>query len=348
MEPLQSSEEVFEIAFGYMKSKALFAGLHLGVFDALGDEWRSLGELRQATGAEDRGLVTLLTALVAIGLLEQSGGCDGEVRRYRNAPASRAMLVGGESGGFGEYCRRQIDRQMYPFLHNLADVLRGCRDTVPFRDYETWFGDAAEASLYSESQHAASLPAAALLDAVVDLSGARRLLDVGGGSGAFSISLCRSHPDLRATIIDFPHVVEVGRRFVVEAGLDERIDFLSGNALDLEWPSGQDAVLFSYVSGSVAEEGVRELYRRAGRALDAGGRVIVHDFMVDDDRSGPSLPALWALQHVVFTPGGVSLTPGFVTGALREAGLEDASVRSFVPGMTRVAIARKPVLAGSG
>jgi len=341
MDPLQSPEDVFDIAFAYMRSKALFAGLHLGVFDALGDEWGSLDELCRATGAEKRGLSTLLTALVAIGLLEQRGGGDDAARRYRNAPASRAMLVGGASGGFGDYCRRQVDRQMYPFLHNIADVLRGRRDTVPFRDYETWFGDADEASLYSESQHAASLPAAALLGAVVDLSGARRLLDVGGGSGAFCISLCRDHPDLRATLIDFPNVVEVGRRFVADAGLEQRIDFVCGNALEVDWPAGNDTVLFSYISGSVAAEGVRDLYRRAWRALDAGGRVIVHDFMVDDDRSGPPLPALWALQHAAFTPGGISLTPGFVTGELREAGFEEAVVHPFVPGMTRLVVARK-------
>jgi hypothetical protein len=64
--------------------------------------------------------------------------------------------------------------------------------------------------------------------------------------------------------------------------------------------------------------------------------------MVDDDRQGPLLPALWALQHSAFTPGGVSLTPGFVTGALVDAGLEVLDVLPFIPGMTRLALARKP------
>jgi predicted O-methyltransferase YrrM len=252
------------------------------------------------------------------------------------------MLVSGPEGGFGEYCRNQLDRQMYPFLHNISDVLQGRRDTVPFEDYEAWFGVAEEASLYSESQHAISLPAAALLDALVDLSSAKRLLDIGGGSGAFSITLCGAHPGLSATVIDFPNVVEVGRRFAEEAGLESRIAFIGANALEVEWPKGQDAVLFSYVSGSVAAEGVAEFYRRAYRSLDPGGIVLVHDFMVDDDRSGPLLPALWALQHAAFTPGGVSLTLGFVSGLLSDAGFVDVSVGPFVPGMTRLGRGRKP------
>jgi cyclopropane fatty-acyl-phospholipid synthase-like methyltransferase len=231
---------------------------------------------------------------------------------------------------------------MYPFLHNISDVLQGRRDTVPFEDYEAWFGVAEEATLYSESQHAASLPAATLLDALVDLSNLRRLLDIGGGSGAFSITLCQAHPELSSTVIDFPNVVQVGRRFAEEAGLESRIEFISGNALEVGWPKRQDAVLFSYVSSSVSAEGVEEFYRRAYRSLEPGGIVLVHDFMVDDDRSGPVLPALWALQHAAFTPGGVSLTPGFVTGLLSEAGFVDLSVEPFVPGMTRLARGRKP------
>lgn len=336
MEPLQSPEDVFRIAFGYMASKALFAGVQLEVFDAAADGPVAFEDLRVRSGATERGLRTLITALVSLGLLEE---VDGE---FVNAPASQAMLVSGDGFGFGDYCRGQLDRQMYPFLHNVADVLRGRRNTVPFEDYESWFTDAQQASVYSEAQHACSLPAAAMLGAQVDLSACRRLLDVGGGSGAFPITLCNLNPELTATVIDFPNVVEVGRRFVKEAGLDQRIAFVCGNALKVDWPGDQDAVLFSYVSGSVSAEDVGQLYRRACRALRPGGICLIHDFLVDDDRSGPPLPALWALQHAAFTPGGVGLTPRFVTGLLADAGFEGVVIEPFVPGMTRLVRAHKP------
>jgi len=340
MKPLENVEQVFQVAFGYMASKALFSGLQLGLFAALAEGPKGIEALVAETRAEERPLLTLLTALTAVGLLERRD--DG----WRNSPAAQAHLVNSGPGDFGDYLRYQVDRQMYPFMHNLTDVVRGRRDTVPFEDYEAWFSDPGEATLYSESQHAASLGPALMLDALVDLSQCRRLLDVGGGSGAFSITLCQNHPELSATIVDFPNVLEVARRYVAKAGLESRIDLLPGNALEASWPEGQDVALFSYVSGSVSAEGVGDLYRRAFAALAPGGRALVHDFMVDDDLTGPPLTAMWALQHATFTPGATALTPGFVTGCLREAGFEELTVIDFVPGMTRLVQAGKP--RGSG
>lgn len=336
MEPLQNIEQIFHVAFGYMASKALFAALHLGIFDAVAQHPRDVAALAAETGADERALTTLLTALTAVGLLRK--GADG----FSNSPAAEQHLVRGAVGDFGDYLRYQIDRQMYPFMHNLTDVVRGRRDTVPFVDYEAWFSDPEEATLYSESQHAASVGPAMMLASQVDLSKVRRLLDVGGGSGAFTITLCQIHPELASTILDFPNVLEVTRRRIALAGLEARVSLVAGNALKTEWPGQQDAVLFSYVSGSVSAEGVAELYRRAFRALVPGGSVIIHDFIVDDDRQGPVLTALWALQHATYTPDAVALTPGFVTGLLRDAGFVDVGVEEFIPGMTRLARGRKP------
>lgn len=336
MEPLRNIDQIFGVAFGYMASKALFAALHLGIFDAVSRHPRGAAALAAETGADERALTTLLTALTAVGLLRK--GEEG----FSNSPAAEQFLVRGAVGDFGDYLRYQVDRQMYPFMHNLTDVLRGRRDTVPFVDYEAWFSDPAEAALYSESQHAASVGPAMMLGAQVDLSRDRRLLDVGGGSGAFAITLCQLHPELAVTVLDFPNVLEVTRRRVDSAGLASRISYVAGNALKVDWPAGQDRVLFSYVSGSVSAEGVKELYRRAFGALVPGGGVLIHDFIVDDDRQGPLLTALWALQHATYTPDAVSLTPAFVTAMLREAGFADIALQEFVPGMTRLVRARRP------
>jgi hypothetical protein len=118
---------------------------------------------------------------------------------------------------------------------------------------------------------------------------------------------------------------------------------LEGNAVTTPFPADKDAVLMSYISSSVGEEDLSVLYNKAYAALRPGGSIFIHDFMVEDDRTGPPLAALWALQHMVFTPGAISITPSHLTGLLEGQGFEDVKVWEMIPGLTKVAVATKPL-----
>ena len=175
----------------------------------------------------------------------------------------------------------------------------------------------------------------------LDLSHASRLLDVAGGSGAFSITLCARFPHLRATILDFPNVVTVARRYVDEAGMSDRIDFLSGNALSADWPKA-DVVLMSYLLSAVRGSDIPVLLERARDALNPGGQLLVHDFMLDDDRQGPDLAALWFLQYIPVSPDAVSFTPADVTAQTTELGFVNIAAEPLISGITRLISAVRP------
>jgi hypothetical protein len=100
-------------------------------------------------------------------------------------------------------------------------------------------------------------------------------------------------------------------------------------------------VLLSYLMSAVAGEAIPRLARLAYDALRPGGQLLVHDFFVDDDRQGPRGAALWFVLFL-FNPDAVSLTPGGLTAALAASGFTDVTVRDVIPGLTRLAIARKP------
>ncbi len=238
---------------------------------------------------------------------------------------------------FGDYFRFQIDRQIYPLLENLDEALKG---RAPASLYGL-MANAEEADFFTRAQHAGSLGPAAVVAKQVDLAGAARLLDVAGGSGAFSITLCRRFPTLRATVLDFPTVTPVAQRYIAEAGLADRIGVLPGDALQSAWPGGQDAVLLSYLLSAVSGEAIPRLGRLAYDALRPGGQLLVHDFFVDDDQRGPRGAALWFMTFL-FNPDAVSLTPGGVTATLEASGFKDVTVRGVIPGLTRLVIARKP------
>ncbi|MFC3225830.1 methyltransferase [Marinibaculum pumilum] len=335
MESIRTAEEISTIAFGFMASKALFSALHVGVFDALAKGPMGVDALAKATGIQKRRLTTLLTALVASGLVEKDGSS------YSNAPGAQDYLVQDAKAYFGDYLRYQIDRQMFPMMTELVPVLeKGEAAEAP--DYEAWMADPNEARLFSESQHSGSLGPGAVLAKMVELEGAKSLLDVGGGTGAFAIMFAKRYPGLATWVLDFANVCEVGKTFVEKAGMSDRVGFIPGNAIESEFPPGQDAILMSYLLGGVPADTIPGLVDKAYASLKPGGMLIVHDFMVEDDRSGPPLAALWALQHMVYTPEGMSLTAGGVRQQILKSGFEEPRIEVLIAGMTKVLIAKKP------
>jgi 2-hydroxy-4-(methylsulfanyl)butanoate S-methyltransferase len=244
--PLENVRDISQIAYGFMASKVLFAALDLDLFGWLAAAPKTSGQLAVDAGLRRERLEILLTACVGLGLLVKQGDT------YANAPASQSYLVRSAPSYFGDYYRFQIDRQVYPAFERLPDALRGRR-----AEFYRLMDDPEEALSFSRGQHSGSLGPAIVLARTVDLKAARRLLDVGGGSGAFSITLCRRFPELRATILDFPSVQAAATGFVRDAGMSDRIDFIPGDALTTEWPKGQDVADVARLSPGLLEERLR-------------------------------------------------------------------------------------------
>jgi 2-hydroxy-4-(methylsulfanyl)butanoate S-methyltransferase len=321
VEPLTDVRDISRIAYGFIASKALFAALELDLFSRL-LEPKTIDAVARESGIPAHRVKTLLATLTALGLIVRDDD------RFRNSPASERYLTRGSPAYFGEYYRLQINRQTYPALEHLDAGLAGDPGNLA-SDIEGWMRDPAEAEVFSVAQHAASLGPAIQLAKMIDLHGSRTLLDVAGGSGAFSITLCRRYPGLAATIIDFPNVIEVARRFIAAAGLSERIQLAGGNALDTDWPDNQDAVLMSYLLSAVKEDDIPTL-------------LIVHDFMLDDDEQGPALAAQWFLLNLAFQPDAGSFSAATLSVLLAEQGFVSVSSQILIPQITKIVVASKP------
>lgn len=333
---VETAEEISNIAFGFMASKAMFAGLHLDVFTHLADGQKSCEELAAEIGVPTNRIVTLMTALHGIGLVEWNDGF------YSNSSGAEAFLSQTSKYQFGDYLRYQIDQQMYPFLGQLNEVLDGSLSADAVDSYQHWMSDPEQAELYSNAQHAGSLGPGRTIARLVDLSNAKTLLDVGGGTGAMTIRLLEANPDLTSTIIDFPNVSEIGWRFITEADMVNRVRYIPSNALTVEWPNEQDAILMSYLFSGIPGDEVPRLVKFAFDCLAPGGKFMVHDFMVKDDRTGPVLAALWQLQHMAFTPDAHSITAGWLKAEMKKVGFLDIQDVETIPGLTHLVHARKP------
>jgi 2-hydroxy-4-(methylsulfanyl)butanoate S-methyltransferase len=334
---LTNAHQISAIAYGYLASQALFSALELDLFTRIAGGTDNVAGLSRETGIAENRLRTLVTCLNAAGLTSEADG------RLANSPAAANFLVAGAASDFREYIRVVNGRILYPGMLHIGQALRGERVFADKSWYEGMIYERGLGAEFSAAQHAGSLGPAHLLARRLDLSGAGRLLDVGGGSGAFTITLCRANPSLRATILDFPATVETARMYAAEAGLADRISHLAGDARAADWPGDQDLVLMSYVWSAVPGEDLAELSRRAYRALKPGGRVLVHDFMVEDDHSGPSFAALYLLAALFDTPSATCLTPTHVERMLCQAGFANAASEVLLPGITSFTQAAKPL-----
>ena len=331
-EAMTDVRQISRVAYGFMGSKALFAALDLGLFDLIAAEPMTLDQLSEKTGVASNRMATLLSALTALGFLVRVD------KSYANATATQRYLVRGSDAFLGDYYRLQIDKLIYPSLLGLTDGLLG-KPTQSMRDM---LSNPDDAALFSDAQHQGSMGPALLLSRRVDLTGCTSLLDVAGGSGAFSIVLCKQHQGLSSTLLDFPSVIEVARRYIEASQLSSRIALVGGNALEDPWPDHQDVVLMSSLLSAVGESHIPTLLDRAWHSLSPGGLLILHDFMLGVDRDGPREAALWFLVYLVQRSDSVSLTTGDVVEQLQRRGFVHIKSDELIPEITGLVLARKP------
>ncbi|MGE0565113.1 MAG: methyltransferase [Pseudolabrys sp.] len=326
------------LSTGFWAFKTLAAAHELGLFAHL-EQFRgaTAAELSEAFGLHPRPAEMLLTGCAALGLLDKAGG------RYRNTPLAAVYLVPGKPGYFGGWIE-MLDKRLYAGWGKLTEALRTNRPTTWNPDTQDSLFDGEDPkmlALFWEAMHSLSVMTARALAAAVDLTSHRRLLDIGGGSGAFDIELCRAYPNLTATVFDLPHVADIAADKIKDAGLSRRIAVAGGTFFGA-FPRGHDVHLFSMIMHDWDEAKNRGLLARSFEALEPGGIVIVSELLVNDDKTGPAPAALMSLNMLIETEGR-NYAAAEYAGWLKDAGFRDIETVTFYsPGANGAVIGRKP------
>ncbi len=309
--PAREAGDIREMARAFQDSRILLTAFDLKLFSALSKGPLTSREAASMVRADARAVDRLLCALCALGLAEKSGG------RYANAPASARYLTEGAPEYMAELGHMS---RLYAKWARLTDaVVTGA--SVSAHSFETQ--DEAQAETFLSAMHAVSKSHAPRLAEAIDLSNARRLLDVGGGSGAYSIALAKKYPQLSCAVFDVATAVPVALKNAARAGLEGRVDAVEGDYMRDGLGEGFDAALFSSI---IHINGPREnawLMKKAFDALNPGGLVIIRDFIMDPDRTSPKKGAIFALNMLVNTSRGDTYAEEEVRGWLAEAGFTD-------------------------
>lgn len=337
----QEDIDVDSVSYAFMASQAVFTGLETGIYDAIaaaGDKGLDLAALQKTTGISAPRLQTLITSLTAIKSLRR--GADG---MYTLSPNTSKFLVTSSKAYYGDYLRYQMGRQFYHRMGALPDVMT----TGVAPSYADWFSDPETANTYTQAQHNGSMATAKyLVKKKLSLEGVTSMLDVGGGSGAFSYVFVDSTPGLTSKVLELPEVCKTGEgiKATMSQDVQNRVSFVELDATSPNWPVSDqqfEIVLMSYISGSVPESIIGALYKNAYKALKPGGRLLVHDFMVNDSLDSPALGALWALQHVTVNADGLGLCPAEVGARMTDAGFAKIETQEMIHGLTKLMVAHK-------
>ena len=179
---------------------------------------------------------------------------------------------------------------------------------------------------------------APLVVRAVGAENVRRMLDVGGGSGAYSIAFAQANSALRADILDLATVEEIARRHIQEAGVADRVKVRAGDLRSDSLGEGYDLVFVSAICHMLSSGEYLDLLRRCREALQPGGRIVIQDFILETDKTAPRFAALFALNMLVGTSGGSTYSESEYAAWLGEAGFLEIR-RARLPGITGLMIA---------
>ncbi|MFJ6197526.1 methyltransferase [Micromonospora sp. NPDC092111] len=332
---------LMRLVAGVWGFKTLAVGVEFGLFTRLaGGRTINVAEAATEFGLDERPADLLLAASASLGLLEKAG--DG----YRNSPLAEQFLVEGRPYYFGAQVRYSDLRTYLPW-HRVGEALRANRPLTWDPSEQQSMFDTTDPEMVAQFWDAmfatSSFTARALADAY-DFGAHSRLLDVGGGAGAFPIELCRRLPDLRATILDLPHVCARAEERIAAEGLTGRIGTIPGDFLaDPALPGGHDVILLSMILHDWDEPTNRALLARCHVALPPGGAVVVCELLLNDERTGPSEAALMGMNMLVETEGGKNYSGAEYAAWLTDAGFVDVRTVPFeAPGANGAVVARRP------
>ncbi len=299
---------IFELFRGSYGSELLTAAtVDLDVFGRLARSGpREPGDLAAEIGIGRRPAAVLFTAMRAMGLLERVA--DG---RLRNSPIAEAHLVPGATFDVGGYVGLAAEapgvRAMVERLRNDRPVAASAEDLGAAFIYREGLDSAMEAEQSARRLTLAlagrARVVATSLAAAVAIDGTGKLLDVGGGSGLYSVGFLAVNPGLRAVVWDRPEVLKVAVEMAERFGVADRLECLAGDMFADPVPAGCDLILLSNILHDWDEPECAAIVGRLAAALPAGGRLLVHDVFLDDDHGGPLPIALYSAALFTLTEG---------------------------------------------
>jgi len=327
----------FQTVQSYQRSFILKTGVELDVFTAIAKGSQTAAEIARACNASERGVRILCDCLTVMGHLTKEGDS------YSLTQDSAVFLDSSSPAYMGRALSFLLDPEQVRQMQNLTQTVR---DGHPADDPYSMKPDDRMWVEFARGMAPLMVPPAQriaqLLRPALDGKPAPKVLDIAAGHGVFGVTVGETCHTAQIYALDWPKVLEVARETAVAHGVSSRYNLLPGSAFDVDWGSGYEAVLLPNFLHHFDEQTCTTLLKKANAALNPGGQVVILEFVPNDDRVSPPIPAMFSMTMLSSTPTGDAYTFPQFKEMCRKAGFSEPKLTQMEESPETVLIARKP------
>jgi len=326
-------ERLIQLAWGFAPPLIVGAAVQHRVFDLLEQEPKTAEQVAFESSASLRGIRAIMNALIGLRLLTKD-----DAGRYSLTPESAGFLVRGKPQFLGALLGDT--RRLREWL-DINDIVRAGKPAaaVNLEQHGSEYFKSFVETLFGTNYPAAQSLAEGL--GIAKIEKPVRVLDLAAGSGVWGIALAQKSPRVTVTAVDWPAVLEVTRKVAERCGLLDRFRFVAGDLLSADFGAGHNIATLGHILHTEGATRSQALLKKTFAALAPGGTVAIADFLVNEDRTGPPMSLIFAVNMLVHTEEGDTFSFSEISGWLRDVGFENARPLEN-PGPSPLILADKP------
>jgi SAM-dependent methyltransferase len=321
--------EIREFASSFQKSRILLSGFELDIFTNIEESGTTNKQLAHNLKLDEHACERLMNGLVSLGFLQKKN------LLFFNTAESFAFLSKKSPDYLGGLMH---SNHLWNTWSNLTQVVKTGVSAHPAEINERgedWL------TPFITAMHDRAKKQAPQQLASIDLSAVKSILDIGGGSGAYSMEFVKLKPGIEATVFDLPNVVPITKVFLGKEGFSAKVKTYAGDYTTDDLPGGFDMVFLSAIIHSNSLNVNRDLVKKCFGSLNKNGRIVIQDWIMNNDRTQPTSGAVFAINMLVGTESGDCYTEQEVTEMLSAAGFKDISRTEFETGSSRMTACKK-------
>jgi len=317
-----------EFAASFQKSRILLSGFELDIFTNVDESGITNYQIANNLHLNEHACERLLNALVSLGFLTKQN------HLFFNTAESFAFLSKKSSNYLGGLMHSNHLWNTWSHLTQVVKTGNSAHATEINERGEEWLFP------FINAMHDRAKKQAPQQLANIDLSKIKSTLDIGGGSGAYSMEFVSKKPEIEATVFDLPNVVPITKKFIDKEGFSGKIKTHAGDYITDDLPKGFDLVFLSAIIHSNSLKINQDLIKKCFNSLNKNGKIVIQDWIMNNDRTQPISGAIFAINMLVGTEAGDCFTEQEVTEMLNASGFKNISRIEFETGLSQM-IAQK-------